>query len=50
MRSPVLKESVKTFIAENGLPDHHELSSFLKEAWAKPEREMQYSALTIADN
>jgi 3-methyladenine DNA glycosylase AlkD len=49
MRSPVLKESLKTFIKENGLPHPEELSSFLKETWSKPEREMQYAGLTVAD-
>lgn len=49
LRSPILKEAVKNFIRENGLPASNELSSFIKEAWAKPEREMQYAALTVAD-
>jgi 3-methyladenine DNA glycosylase AlkD len=49
LRSPVLKESLKVFIKDNGLPHQDDLSLFLKEAWAKPEREMQYSGLTIAD-
>lgn len=49
LRSPILKEAVKNFIRENGLPESNELSSFIKEAWAKPEREMQYAALAVAD-
>jgi 3-methyladenine DNA glycosylase AlkD len=47
--APVMKETFKSFIQENGLPAHNDLYSFLKEAWAMPEREMQMAGLSIAD-
>ncbi|MBY6036797.1 DNA alkylation repair protein [Fictibacillus nanhaiensis] len=49
LRSPVMKESFKSFIKENGLPHHDDLFGVLKELWEKPEREMQYAGLSIAD-
>lgn len=49
IRSPILNQSLKDFLKENGLPAKEELSSFIKEAWSKPEREMQYSAFTVVD-
>ncbi|WNB92863.1 DNA alkylation repair protein [Bacillus sp. NEB1478] len=49
LRSPIMKESFKEFLKENGLPSHDELGSVLKQLWNQPEREMQYAGLTLAD-
>lgn len=49
LRAPVMKDTFKSFIQENGLPAHNDLYFFLKEAWAMPEREMQMAGLSIAD-
>jgi 3-methyladenine DNA glycosylase AlkD len=49
LRAPVMKKTFKSFIQENGLPAHNDLYSFLKDAWAMPEREMQMAGLSIAD-
>jgi 3-methyladenine DNA glycosylase AlkD len=49
LRSPILKESLKEFLKTNGLPAHEELEPTLMAIWEKPEREMQYAGLTIAD-
>jgi 3-methyladenine DNA glycosylase AlkD len=49
LRAPEMRESFRSFIKENGLPSHEELFAVLKEAWAKPEREIQMAGLSIAD-
>ncbi|MGA4718761.1 DNA alkylation repair protein [Fictibacillus nanhaiensis] len=49
IRSPILKQSMKDFLKEYGLPSKEELPSFIKEAWSRPEREMQYATFTIVE-
>jgi 3-methyladenine DNA glycosylase AlkD len=49
IRAPVMNKSLKQFLNENKLPEHSELFSFLKEVWAKPEREMQTAGIAVAD-
>ncbi|MCM3718220.1 DNA alkylation repair protein [Fictibacillus phosphorivorans] len=49
LRSPVLKEHLKVFLKEKGLPPPEELSSVLKEFWSRPEREMQYAGLSVVN-
>ncbi|MFG6495600.1 DNA alkylation repair protein [Fictibacillus sp. UD] len=49
LRAPIMKETMKAFIKENGLLAHNELFPFLKEVWAMPEREMQMAGLSLAD-
>ncbi|MGM0804508.1 MAG: DNA alkylation repair protein [Bacillota bacterium] len=49
IRSPILKQSMKEFLKEYGLPSKEELPSFIKEAWSRPEREMQYATFTIVE-
>ncbi|KZE67818.1 hypothetical protein AWM68_18810 [Fictibacillus phosphorivorans] len=49
LRAPIMKETMKAFIKENGLIAHNDLFSFLREAWSMPEREMQMAGLALAD-
>ncbi|MBH0163820.1 DNA alkylation repair protein [Fictibacillus sp. 7GRE50] len=49
IRSPILKQSMKEFLKEYGLPSKEELPSLIKEAWSRPEREMQYATFTIIE-
>jgi 3-methyladenine DNA glycosylase AlkD len=49
IRSPILKQSMKDFLKEYGLPSKEELPTFIKEAWSRPEREMQYATFTIVE-
>lgn len=49
IKTPARVAVLKTFIAANGLPPMADLETILKELWALPEREYQYSALTLLD-
>ena len=49
IKTPERRALLKTFIGENGLPALAELETVLKDLWALPEREFQYSAFTLLD-
>ncbi|MDR7072989.1 DNA alkylation repair protein [Fictibacillus barbaricus] len=49
LRSPIMKESLRGFLKEYGLPSRDELGAVLKQIWDKPEREMQYAGMTLVD-
>ena len=49
IKTPARVALLKTFIAENGLPPLADLETIFKELWSLPEREYQYSALTLLD-
>lgn len=49
IKTPTRRALLKTFIAEHGLPTLTELEAVLRDLWTLPEREYQYSALTLLD-
>jgi len=49
IKTPTRRTLLKTFVAAHGLPALTELEAILKDLWALPEREYQYSALTLLD-
>ncbi|MBK8902091.1 MAG: DNA alkylation repair protein [Anaerolineaceae bacterium] len=49
IKTPARRALLKTFLATHGLPPLINLETILKELWALPEREYQYSALTLLD-
>lgn len=49
IKTPQRRALLKTFVAANGLPALAELETILKDLWSLPEREYQYSALTLLD-
>lgn len=44
IKSPVLSELMKGFIAEDGLPSIRDLDVILRDLWSLPQREFQYVA------
>jgi len=46
--SPLRKELVRAFIAEQGLPQPCELDEVVKQVWNLPERELHYAIMEIA--
>ena len=49
LKTPARRVLLNTFLATHGLPPLSDLDMVLKELWALPEREYQYSALTLLD-
>lgn len=49
IKTPKRRALLQQFIAQRGLPPLAELEPTLHELWALPEREYQYSALTLLD-
>ncbi len=49
LKTPARRVLLNTFLATHGLPPLSDLDLVLKELWALPEREYQYSALTLLD-
>ena len=47
IKTPLRTELVKKFLKEFGYPDNKILTKVIKYAWAKPQREVHYSALDI---
>ncbi len=47
IKTPVRRSLLKGFVAEYGLPPLANLETILRELWQLPEREYQYSALTL---
>jgi 3-methyladenine DNA glycosylase AlkD len=44
IKSPLLRELMKTFIAAHGMPPLIELDIILRDLWSLPQREFQYAA------
>lgn len=49
LTSPQRKELFKQFWAEHGNPPLSDLSAIVRELWAQPEREYQYTAINLLD-
>jgi len=49
IKTPARRALLKEFIAAYGLPQPTELEAILRELWALPEREYQYSAFAFLD-
>ncbi|MFZ1396760.1 MAG: DNA alkylation repair protein [Candidatus Promineifilaceae bacterium] len=49
IKTPARKLLLQTFVARHGLPPLVDLATILHDLWALPEREYQYSALTLLD-
>jgi 3-methyladenine DNA glycosylase AlkD len=49
IKTPTRRALLKTYIDAHGLPPVPDLEEILKDLWALPEREYQYSALTLLD-
>ena len=44
IKTPQLRELMKQFLAENGLPPINDLDAILRDLWSLPQREFQYAA------
>ncbi|MCB8923833.1 MAG: DNA alkylation repair protein [Ardenticatenaceae bacterium] len=49
IKTPQRRELLKQFIAEQGKPPLDDLETILRDLWQLPQREYQYSALTLLD-
>lgn len=49
IKTPARRALLKEFVAAHGLPQPGDLEAVLRELWALPEREYQYSAFTFLD-
>ena len=49
LKSPRRRELLKAFVAEYGLPPVEGLDEIMRELWAWPQREYQYTALDLLD-
>jgi 3-methyladenine DNA glycosylase AlkD len=49
LKTPARQALLKQFIAAHGLPQSGDLEGIVRELWALPEREYQYSALNLLD-
>jgi 3-methyladenine DNA glycosylase AlkD len=49
LKSPQRRELLKSFVAEYGLPPLEELDEIMRQLWAWPEREFQYTAMDLLD-
>jgi 3-methyladenine DNA glycosylase AlkD len=47
IKSPVRREALKKFLAENGLPDERDLEAVMRGLWKLPFREFKYNALDM---
>ena len=47
IKTPVRKELFKDFVKENGLPELSDLKQIILELWDLPEREFQYTAISL---
>jgi 3-methyladenine DNA glycosylase AlkD len=49
IKSPQRRELQKTFIAAHGLPPIEDIDPIMRDLWALPEREYQYTAMDLLD-
>ena len=49
IKSPLRKQLIKQFIAQNGLPTAEQLVPVIEYLWQLPQRDYQYAALTIVE-
>jgi 3-methyladenine DNA glycosylase AlkD len=47
IKAPIRRLLMQEFLKETGLPDPHQLSAIISNAWEQPQREFQYSAMEI---
>jgi 3-methyladenine DNA glycosylase AlkD len=47
IKNPVMGKLLKQFYADHGLPDIMDLESIVRDLWSLPEREFQYTALSL---
>lgn len=49
IKSPLRKQLIRQFIAQNGLPTSEQLAPVVEYLWQLPQRDYQYAALTIVE-